>query len=85
MPTNPLSRFLVTIAAVPGQVTHKQVIFGSLVPGRSYTVERSDDLASASWSSLTHTTVVDNGGQRTVTDTGATVGRQLYRVKVEKP
>ena len=36
VPTNPLSRFLINIAAVPGQPGQKDVVFAPIVAGRSY-------------------------------------------------
>jgi hypothetical protein len=85
VPTNPLSRFLVTIAPVPGQPGQKQVIFEPLLAGRSYTVKVSPDLSAASWTTLTGSTSSDIGSQRTVTDTSATVDRKFYKVEIVKP
>lgn len=84
IPTNPLSRFLVTIAAVPGQATQKQVVFDPIVAGRTYTVKTSPDLSAATWTTLAGSTSSDNGSQRTVTDT-STAGRKFYKVEVVKP
>lgn len=85
VPTNPLSRFLVTIAAVPGQATQKQIVFDPMVAGRSYTVKTSPDLSASSWTPLTGSSTSDNGSQRTVTDTSATAGRNFYKVEIVKP
>lgn len=76
IPTNPLSRFLVTIAPVPGQATQKQVVFDPVVAGRSYTVKTSPDLAAASW-----TTLAGN----TSSDTSATAVRKFYKVEIVTP
>lgn len=85
VPTNPLSRFLVTIAAVPGQPTQSQVVFSPVVAGRSYTVISSPDLSAASWTPLSGSTYSDNGSQRTVTDTSATATKKFYKVEITKP
>lgn len=85
IPTNPLSRFLITIAPVPGQATQKQVVFNPIVAGRNYTVKTSPDLATASWTTLAGATTSDNGNQRTVTDTSATAVKKFYRVEIVKP
>lgn len=85
IPTNPLSRFLLTIAAVPGQATQKQVVFEPVVAGRTYTVKTSPDLAAASWITLAASTSSDNGSQRTITDTSATAGKKFYKVEIVKP
>ena len=84
VPTNPLSRFLVTIAPVPGQATQKQVVFDPIVVGRSYTVQTSPNLSAGSWITLAGSSS-DNGSQRTVTDAGATGARKFYKVEIVKP
>lgn len=85
IPTNPLSRFLVTIAPVSGQPTQKQVVFDPVVAGRSYTVKSSPDLTTGSWITLTGSTSSDNGNQRTITDTAATPAKKFYTVEIVKP
>ncbi len=85
VPTNPLSRFLVSIAPVPGQATQKQVVFDPVVAGRTYTVKTSPDLAAASWTTLAGSTSSDIGSQRTVTDTSATAAKKFYKVEIVKP
>jgi hypothetical protein len=85
VPTNPLSRFMLTIAPVPGQATKKQVVFQPLVAGRSYTVMTSPDLSSGSWTTLTGSTSSDNGTQRTVTDSAASSLHRFYTIKIVKP
>jgi hypothetical protein len=84
VPTNPLSHFVVSIAAVPGQATQKQVVFEPIVVGRGYTVQTSSDLSTASWITLAGSSS-DNGSQRTVTDTSATGGKKFYKVEIVKP
>jgi hypothetical protein len=84
IPTDPASRFHLTLAPVPGQSTQKRAIFSPLVAGRSYTVEYSDSLSSGSWQVLTGTTFTDSGNERTVTDLNASGLNKFYRVKVEK-
>ena len=85
IPTNPLSRFLVTIAPVSGQPTQKQVVFEPLVAGRGYTVKTSPDLNAATWTTLVGSTTSDNGSQRTITDTNATTVKKFYKVEIVKP
>ena len=85
IPTNPLSRFLVSIAPVPSQPGQKQVIFGPLVSGRGYVVKSSLDLSSDSWTELAGGSVSDSGSQRTVTDTSASEPRKFYKVEIVKP
>ena len=85
IPTNPLSRFLVSIAPVPGQPGQKQVIFGPLVSGRGYEVKSSLDLSPVSWTALVGGSVSDNGSQRTVIDTSASEPKKFYKVEIVKP
>ncbi len=85
VPTNPLSRFSLSIAPVSGQPSQKQLVFDPIVAGRSYTVKSSPDLTTGSWITLTGTTTTDNGNQRTVTDTAATPAKKFYTVEIVKP
>jgi len=85
IPTDPLSRFNLTIAPVPGQPGQKQVIFDPIVPGRSYTVLTSPDLTTGSWVDLVGGSVSNNGDQRTVTDTSASETKKFYTVEIVKP
>ena len=85
IPTDALSRFLITISPVPGQAGQKQVIFDPIFGDRSYTVKTSPDLAAASWTTLAGSTSSDNGSQRTVTDTSASETKKFYTVEIVKP
>jgi energy-converting hydrogenase Eha subunit B len=85
VPTNPLSRFLLTIAPVPGQPGQKVLIFEPVVAGRTYVVKTSPDLSPTSWTSLSGGTVSENGSQRTVTDTSASEAKKFYKVEIVKP
>ena len=85
IPTNPLSRFTLTIAPVPGLPGQKDVVFDPIVAGRTYTVKTSPDLSAASWITLAGSTSSDNGSQRTVTDTSAIETTKFYKVEIENP
>jgi hypothetical protein len=85
IPTDPLSRFSLTIAPVPGQPTQKDIIFDPIVPGRSYAVMTSPDLTPGSWAPLSGGIASDDGNQRTVTDTSATATKKFYTVEIVKP
>jgi len=85
IPTNPLSRFLLSIASVSGQPGQKAVTFGPMVAGRNYVVKTSLALSSASWTTLLGGSVSDHGSQRTVTDTAASEQKKFYRVEIVKP
>ena len=83
-PTDPQSRFILRLDAVPGQPTQMRAVFSPLVAGRTYTVEFRTSLTSGAWAPLTGTTQSDAGNERTVTDT-TTETQKFYRVNVSKP
>ena len=85
VPTDPASRFLLTLTPVVGQPTQKKAIFSPLVAGRTYSVEFRTSLTSGAWAPLTGTTFSDVGNERTVTDPAATGATKFYRVNVSKP
>jgi hypothetical protein len=85
IPTNPLSRFLLSIAPIPGQPGQKNLIFEPVVAGRTYVVKTSPDMSPNSWATLPGGNVSDNGNQRTVTDTNASESKKFYKVEIVKP
>ena len=85
IPTNRSSRFLFNIAPVTGQPSQKNIIFNPRFADRTYTIMTSTTLLSPGWSTLTTTTTVDLGLQRTITDTSATGTRKFYRIEISKP
>ena len=85
VPTDPASRFNLTLAPVTGQPTQKRAIFSPLVAGRTYSVEYRTSLTTGTWQPLTGTTFSDNGAERTITDPAATGAEKFYRVQVSKP
>ncbi|MCX6880865.1 MAG: hypothetical protein NTW21_44755 [Verrucomicrobia bacterium] len=85
VPTDPTSRFMTSVITVPGHLTQRNIVF-QIVAGRTYTVLTSSSLTSSSWRPLPGSPpTVDNGNQRTVTDTDATAARKCYRVQITKP
>lgn len=85
IPTDPHSRFRLSVAPVPGQPGQKNVIFEPIVAGRSYVVKTNLDLSPASWTTLVGGSVSDESSQRTVTDTAASEPRKFYKVEIVKP
>ena len=85
VPTDPASRFLVTIAPVAGQPAQKAIVFSPRLAGRTYTVTFKTDLNAAPWTPLPAAPFTDAGSQRTVTDPAATDGQKFYRVQITKP
>lgn len=85
IPTNPLSRFTLTIAPVPGQPGQKNIVFEPIVADRTYTVMTSLDLSPDSWDPLTSGSITNNGDQRTVTDPSAIETKKFYKVEITRP
>lgn len=85
-PTARASLFLTQIIPVAGQASQRKIVFQPVIVGRTYTVVTSSSLTSTSWIPLPGSPpAVDNGDQRTVTDSGATEARKFYCVKITKP
>jgi hypothetical protein len=82
-PTDPASRFSLTLHAVPGQPARKNLVFSPRYDTARYTVEASTDVIH--WSPLSDFTTTDSGIQRTVTDLAATGASKLYRVVIVRP
>ena len=70
-PNNAASLFRLSIARVPAQPTHKDIIFSPRHPHRQYEVQFGDNLQSGIFAPLVGTTT-DNGLEHTVTDLNAT-------------
>jgi hypothetical protein len=85
VPNDPLSRFTLSIAPVPGQAAWKQLVLHPIVAGRSYTVTASPDLSPGSWNPLAGASVADQGEQRIVTDLNAGGTKKFYKVEIVKP
>lgn len=84
-PTDGNSYFRFRIDAVPGQATHKNLVFSPRVAGRTYAVHYKTDFNSPDWEKLEGFTVLDAGPQRTVTDTNAVGAAKYYRVEISMP
>ena len=86
VPTDPASIFKSRIEPVVGNATQMKIIFSPIVSGRTYTVKTSPGLGTAAvWTNLTGGLTNDNGNERTITDTNATVSAKFYRVEITKP
>ena len=84
VPTDPLSRFQLRIAPVPGEPSWKKLILSPLVEGRRYEVKSNAGLADP-WLPLSDTDTTDAGDERTVTDHEADPARKFYHVEITKP
>jgi hypothetical protein len=86
VPTDPASRFTLTIAPVPGQPGQKRVIFSPRLTDRTYTVKAKTSLLTGSYLPLTNPSApTDNGQERTITDLSATGATKFYQVEITKP
>lgn len=83
VPTDPLSRFELAIAGVPGEPGHKDLIFSPVLPDRTYTLLGTGDFTE--WLPVADFTTSDNGTTRTVTDLNATDNAKFYRVEITGP
>jgi hypothetical protein len=81
-PTSSASAFYLRIAAVPGQPTEKNLVFGPRLDGRDYTLQFETNLAAGSFAALTGGAPADNGTERTVTDLNADGITKFYRVSI---
>ncbi len=85
---NPIdgSRFTLVLQQVPGEPTHKQLIFQPTVAGRTYTPQFVTNLlGNPTWQTVANYTQTDNGDVRTVTDLNADPVREFYRIEISLP
>lgn len=84
-PTDPLSRFQLSIAPVPGVPTHKELKFAPIHSERTYTVKSSTTLESGTWEDLTDFTDDNSNPERTVIDHAASGPAKFYKIEITKP
>jgi len=84
-PTDPSSRFTLSIAPVPGQATQKNLIFSPVMPGRTYMLKSKSGLVAATWDPATVSPPSDSGATRTITDLDAAGVTKFYRIEITKP
>jgi hypothetical protein len=88
-PTNPSSRFVLTIAPVAGQPTEKALAYNPIVigSGQVYTVQFSTNLTGgAGYANLpTISALATNGNQVSLNDTQAMQTQKFYRVSISVP
>ena len=83
-PNDAASRFLFRIGPVAGQPLQKKLVFSPRFADRTYTVQTNPGLG-LTWTTLTGTTFLDNGTERTVIDPNAGAAKKFYRVNISKP
>lgn len=85
IPNNPLSRFLFRIESVPGQTTHKQLVFSPTFPDRNYVVKSNTVLTDGTWEPLSSEVDDNQQPERRVTDLNASESKKFYHVEITKP
>jgi len=85
VPTDPNSRFVLSISPVPSQPNQRSIAFSPRFGTRNYIVKSKANLSDATWNALTNSITTDNGNTRTVTDLNATGTSKLYHVDITKP
>lgn len=85
IPTDPLSRFLLSIEPVPGEPTHRNLRFSPVFGDRTYTVKSNTTLEGGVWEDLTDFADDNNNPERMVTDQDATPSMKFYQVEIIKP
>lgn len=83
IPIDPLSLFRLSIHPVPGQPSHRDLVFSPRLADRDYAVEMSPDLMPP-WLPLGASSQSDSGEQRTVTDLDATDPLRFYRINITR-
>jgi hypothetical protein len=84
-PTDPRSVFTLDIQPLPDEPAQKKLRFAPVLAGRTYTVQFTTDLTTATWLPLEGTTPLDDGLGRSVIDPTATEPVKFYRVLITKP
>ena len=89
VPTDPASRFALTIADVPGQPGQKKLTFNPRLPDRTYMVKAKASLLTGSYLPLTNPSAPTDSGQdgqtRAITDLNASGAAKFYQVEITKP
>ena len=86
VPTDPASRFTLSIAVVPGQSGQKKLIFSPRLAGRTYTVKAKASLLPGTYLPLTNPSAPsDDGETRTIIDRDASGATKFYQVEIVKP
>jgi len=87
LPKDPSSRFRIRVEPTTGQPTRKSIIFGPIVPGRTYKLKYTDSLVVPIWQDifLLPGSTSDNGAERTVIDPTTGLTRRYYRVEIKVP
>jgi len=83
-PNDAASRFLFTVDTPPTSPTDRRLLFGPVVPGRSYSIEFSDNLGSAPFAPLEQPLTPEPDNMRSVIVAPGSTFR-AYRVEIRFP
>jgi hypothetical protein len=84
-PTNASSIFVFNLMAASNQPAWKNLVFGPIAAGRTYTAQVNTNLSVDAWTPLTALPAVTNGNQMTITDTNAVLQQEFYRIEISLP
>ncbi|HEX3720733.1 MAG TPA: hypothetical protein VH595_22515 [Verrucomicrobiae bacterium] len=84
-PTNSSSVFAFSITVTSNQPAWKNLVFGPIAAGRTYTPQVETNLSSTGWTPLAALPAVTNGSQVTFTDTNASSQQEFYRINISLP
>ena len=79
------SVFKISVSSVPGQPSHRAIVFSPTISDRTYTVKSSESLNPPVWISLNNPQMSDAGNVRTVIDTAATEAKKFYMIEISTP
>ena len=83
-PNNPSSRFRFDLTVPPMSPAERKITFGPVVPGRSYTLEFSDNLGSGTFLPLNASLASESDNMRSAT-VSPSANFRAYRVRVSFP
>ena len=89
VPTDPASRFVLTISDIPGQPIWKKLTFRPRLLDRTYTVKAKARLLTGSYLPLSNPSAPTDSGPdgqtRAITDLNAVGTTKFYQVEITKP
>ncbi len=84
-PTDPLSRFLLSIEPITDEPNKKELKFSPVLADRTYTVKSNTMLTGGVWADLTDQTDDHAEPVRSVIDHAANEQKKFYNVEISKP
>lgn len=84
VPTDPTSVFRLRVESVPGEPSHKRLVFSPVLADRSYVIKARSNLA-ANAEELSNQSSDGLLPERRVTDLSATGPRKFYEIEIRRP